>query len=195
MAAIALTLSGGARAAEPTVAGLWQIIEDGKAEGWALFVDHDGVFEGVLAKTIPEPVKGQLDTCTKCKDDRKDAPVLGLPFIRDMKRDGLKYEGGNILDLRDGGVWKAKMTLSPDGQVLTLRGYLGFSLLGQNRTWQRLPDSNLALLDPSVIAKYLPTMAAGMKPGVPGPAPAKSAVTVAKKAATPTAAPGPAAAK
>ena len=99
-----------------------------------------------MVKGFPKPgEKGKAKTCDKCEGALKGLPVLGLPIVTGMKRDGLAYEEGQVLDPRNGTVYNARMDLSPEGDKLMLRGYVGISLLGQTKTWTRLPDNALPL--------------------------------------------------
>jgi hypothetical protein len=132
-----------------TAAGFWQEVDDqGRVGGWFFFAERDGLYDGRLVKMFKMPGEQQLiDTCQKCAGDEKDAPMLGLAIVKGMKRTGNKYDGGSILDPRDGTVYHAQMELSSDGKELSVRGYLGIPLLGQTQVWTRLPDDAMAPAD------------------------------------------------
>ena len=136
--------------AEPTAAGLWQSLdeESHQPNAWFLIRDNGGLYEGTIVRMFMKPGEDPNVVCDKCKDDRRGKPWLGLDIIRGMKRNGAEYTIGTILDPRDGDLYSAMMTLSPDGQTLVVRGYLGISLLGKNQYWTRLPEAAYKEIDP-----------------------------------------------
>ena len=71
-----------------------------------------------------------------------------------------------VTDLAQGKIYNAVMSVSPDGQTLTVHGYIGIELFGRDETWTRLPDTAMAMIDPSVVAMYMPppVPAAGPRP-------------------------------
>jgi uncharacterized protein (DUF2147 family) len=143
------------------VVGYWeQVDDDGKVGGWFHIYEREGVFEGRIVKMFFKPGENPNPICTQCPGAQKNLPTLGLVLIKGMQRNGRQYDQGTIMDPRDGSVYQARMEISPDGQKLLVRGFLGFDLLGKSQIWRRLPDS---------AANELPPV-----PGVPG-TPAKQA--------------------
>ena len=153
VALLPLAASGQAVSVDTSPLGLWQATDPDthQPSGWFAISEHHGVYDGILAKMFLQPGQDPNIVCSKCTDDRHDQRWLGLQIIRGMKADGENtYDGGSILDPRDGNVYDAMMTVSPDGQTLTVRGYLGIALLGRNEYWTRLPDSDYRQLDASI---------------------------------------------
>jgi uncharacterized protein (DUF2147 family) len=184
-ALLPLVLPGHASSADlSSPVGLWQAVDDDTKQptGWFLITDHGGVYDGIIAKMFFKPGENPNPVCDQCKDDRHDHPWLGLEIVRGMKPEGeAKFGDGTILDPRDGKIYHATMKVSPDGGTLTVRGYIGIELLGQNQYWTRLPDSAYSQLDPSVN----PNTAAVANPAAkhPGPPPHKPPAPMAAPAA------------
>jgi uncharacterized protein (DUF2147 family) len=141
---------GSAPSADLTAEGLWQSLDEDTRQpnAWFLIRDHGGIFDGSIVKIFPTQGEDPNPICDGCKDDRHGRPMLGLDIIRGMKHDGMSYTDGTILDPRNGNIYNAQMTLSPDGRTLTVRGYLGITLLGKNQFWTRLPETAFNEIDP-----------------------------------------------
>ncbi len=147
--AFALLTSGSAHAQPlPTAKGFWEEADDqGTVGAWFYFSEKDGLYSGRLVKMFKKPGEPTFSVCSKCQGDQKNARMLGLTIVSGMKRDGLKYTDGSILDPRDGTIYHAQMELSADGRQLSVRGYLGIPLLGKTQVWNRLPDDTIAAAD------------------------------------------------
>ena len=142
------TLIGAPAFAEPGVEGLWeQSDSDGNVSAWFLFEKKDDAYVGRLVKGFPKPGDKKIVACDNCPGERKGARLMGLTIVYDMKRDGLHYDEGQILDPRDGNMYHAMMDLSDDGQELAVRGYLMIKALGQTQVWHRLPDDSMKVAD------------------------------------------------
>jgi uncharacterized protein (DUF2147 family) len=124
-------------AQSPSPTGLWRTIDDRthKTRGLVRLFEKDGAIFGKIEASF-DPKEAQ-EVCAKCEDDRKDKPVIGMVFLRDMKKRGEEYSGGDILDPDTGWIYRCKMTLEDGGRKLSVRGYLGLALIGRSQTWIR----------------------------------------------------------
>ena len=169
IALMLLTMGSVHAAPLPTVSGFWESDDDeGKPQAWFYFEQKakDGPWVGHLVKGFPKPGEKFVETCAKCVGDQKNAKMSGLAIVNGMKRDGLTYKEGTIVDARDGSVYHAEMELSADGKELGVRGYVLMPMLGQTQTWKRLPDD---AIPPADLAKMLGGSAPRQIAASPGP--------------------------
>ena len=120
-------------------AGLWKTIDDktGKERSLVRVSENNGVFEGRVEKIFDQPGDDPSHLCKLCEGERKDQPVIGMSILWSLKKDGDQYAGGEILDPKNGKIYRAKIKLFDGGRKLEVRGYIGISLFGRSQTWLR----------------------------------------------------------
>ena len=139
--ALGALLAATAGLAEPsTPAGLWRTIDDktGKERSLVRITEANGVYEGKVEKIITRLPDDDPDhLCRECLGERKDKPVIGMTILWGLKKDGDRYAGGEILDPKNGKIYRAKMKVLEGGKKLEVRGFIGISLIGRSQTWLR----------------------------------------------------------
>lgn len=125
--------------AQMSPVGVWQTIDDkdGTVKSEIRIVENAGVVSGKVDKIV-DPKAKQDDKCVECTDERKDQPILGMEILRGLKKTEGKdvWEGGTILDPKNGKVYKATVTPIEGGKKLQMRGYIGFFY--RTQVWNRV---------------------------------------------------------
>ena len=123
------------------IAGLWQTIDDktGAPKGQVeIRKDANGNYVVKIVKITPRLGYTPKEICVDCPAPYTNKPILGLDVLTGLKHSsGNNYTKGRILDPNTGKVYSMKAKLSSNGKRLTLRGYVGVSVLGRTQIWIR----------------------------------------------------------
>ena len=126
-------------ASELSPVGLWKTIDDhsGKPRGLVRIMEVNGEYQGMVEKIFTKPSEDPNPKCEKCDGVRHNQPVIGMTILWGLRKQGDEYQGGAILDPESGSVYRARMKLDGEGGKLSVRGFIGFALLGRTQTWVR----------------------------------------------------------
>lgn len=108
-------------------------------DGLWLTRDHDGVMKvGPCGTALCVEIAGMIldHRSDPTPVDYRGVSQCHLRLVDDAKQVEANLWKGHILDPRNGSTYGVELWLEPSGQ-LALRGYLGFSLLGQTQRWTR----------------------------------------------------------
>jgi uncharacterized protein (DUF2147 family) len=136
---LGLSILAGVAQAQNTPVGVWKTIDDEtkKEKSLIRITDDGGVLTGKLEKFL-DPTSKPDSVCDKCTDERKDKPILGMTLVRNAKQsadDKEIWEGGDILDPKNGKVYKLRLKPLDGGKTMEVRGYIGPFF--RNQTWIR----------------------------------------------------------
>lgn len=71
------------------------------------------------------------------KESLRSQPIMNLLILKGFNKDGENvYEDGTIYDPKNGKTYSCKMTYE-NANTLSIRGYIGISMLGRTTTWTR----------------------------------------------------------
>lgn len=118
-----------------------------KVEGFWLNEEKDAKIEIYKAKNgkfygkiiwLKEPNRdGKPKTDTNNpKASLRSQPVINLLILKGFNKDDDTYEDGTIYDPKNGKTYSCKISFENDN-TLSIRGYIGISLLGRTTTWTR----------------------------------------------------------
>jgi uncharacterized protein (DUF2147 family) len=120
-----------------TVIGKWKTVDDetGIEKGIVEIFEKEGIFYGKIIEIFESQHKNKK--CTLCQGENKDKPILGMTFIKGLKKNGSEYTNGKIVDPKNGKTYKCYITLE-EKDKLKVRGFIGIPIFGRTQYWSRI---------------------------------------------------------
>jgi uncharacterized protein (DUF2147 family) len=125
------------------VLGVW--LNEDKDAHIQIYKEGDKYFGKII--WLKEPI--DPDTGKPKVDDKNDdpklqnRPIMGLLLLKDFVFDGDdEWEDGEIYDPKSGNTYSCYMEFEDEDNkdLLKIRGYIGFSLLGRTTYWTRVKE-------------------------------------------------------
>lgn len=119
-----------------SILGKWKTIDDktGQEKSIVLIYEENNMIHGKVIEIFDAQKRNRV--CEKCTGSLKNKPVLGMIFMKNLKKDGKEYNDGIVIDPESGNEYSCYITLV-NNETLKVRGYLGFSLMGRTQYWKR----------------------------------------------------------
>jgi uncharacterized protein (DUF2147 family) len=134
---VALFFSANAMAAGPDdILGIW-MNASGKGQ-IQIYKEGDKYFGKIIWMKDPNTPQGTPKMDARNPDPAlRTKPILGAVILRDFVYDDGEWNKGRVYDPTNGKEYKCYMKLK-DPKTLSLRGYIGVSLLGRTEVWTRM---------------------------------------------------------
>lgn len=126
--------------------GYWKTIDDVTGQPKAimqLWVNSQNQLFGRVMKFFPGPGHDQNEVCKECTGSRHNQRIAGMVVLENMRQDKeapLSWQGGTILDPKNGKSYHCNIQVIDNGKRLNVRGYIGLPLFGRTQTWIRQQD-------------------------------------------------------
>ncbi|TXD51526.1 DUF2147 domain-containing protein [Polaribacter sp. IC063] len=119
-----------------TIFGKWNSRNEdtGKVDSVVEVYEKDGKAFARITEIMNPDRKNAV--CELCEGENKNKPLLGLNILTGLEKDDKEWSGGEILDPRNGKVYKCYIQLIQPNK-LKLRGYIGVALFGKTAYWER----------------------------------------------------------
>ena len=121
------------------VLGVW-LTQDGDSKV-TITKDAKGKFNGEitwLKDPLNDQGKPKLDDKNPDKKLQKE-PIIGLNLLKGFKydKDDNQWVDGTIYDPNNGKTYKCLMWFDSDPNKLSVKGYIGFAIIGREVVWTR----------------------------------------------------------
>lgn len=118
------------------ILGKW--VNSSKEAHVEIYKKDSRYFGKIVWMKVPNDEKGNPKKDVKNPENSlKSRPILGLEILKDFVFEDGKWTDGKIYDPKSGKTYSCTMNLKSNGD-LSMRGYIGISLIGRTEVWKKV---------------------------------------------------------